>query len=121
MTPAIVDWRNWRTMTWVLVAANALFCLSAIVMVTSAGNSCEGLRGEVFESCVAGYSDVAGFAFAALVGLWLVVDVILGILWFVTWRPSTRECPECDLWVDRVDPACPECGHSFAAPPAAQT
>lgn len=128
---SIVDWRSWRGMTWVLVIVNALFLLLFLAMGLSVPSNCAGLTGSAFDDCMVSWAPVIGFGVAVLVGLWLIVDVILGVLWAVTWRPRprdwpqrfgrndrsvkprTRDCPQCLWWIDGSLTVCPECGYEF--------
>lgn len=106
--------RDWRALTWVIVVVNILFLVWVIGGIASTGGACEGLTGSELDACEAGTAIGATIGVAAIVGLWVVVDIILGIVWLVT-NTRKRECPACGKKVKKGVTRCTNCGHDFAA------
>lgn len=95
-----------RIFTWVILVINVGFLAWVIGGGISAGNS----------ACQPGYQDAcdAGTAIGVglIIGLWVAVDFILGILWLIT-RPKRRQCPVCGKDVKKNRTVC-KCGFDFA-------
>lgn len=102
---------HWRKMTWAVLIFNAIMLIWLITSLTaSTKGSCNGLT---VSEC-AGVSDVAHTAVAGIqIVLWVLGDLILGVLWLVT---KGRSCPVCGRSVRRGMTVCKSCGHDFAAP-----
>jgi hypothetical protein len=111
---------KWRKMTWFIVIVNILFLIWLIAGTGAAASNCEGLVGDELDICEAGTAVGATIGAGIIIFLWVLVDIILGILWLVTNR-GRRVCPACGEDVKRGVTVCPSCGHDFAAaarPPA---
>jgi RNA polymerase subunit RPABC4/transcription elongation factor Spt4 len=105
---------RWRKMTWFIVVVNVLFLIWLIAGAGAAAENCEGLVGEDLDICEAGTAVGATIGAGIIIFLWVLVDIILGILWLVTNR-GRRVCPACGEDVKRGVTVCPNCGHDFAA------
>ena len=94
-------------MTWVVLVFNILMLIWLTTSLTASTKNCNGLTA----SECAGVSDVAHSAVAAIqIVLWVLGDIILGILWLVT---KGRSCPVCGRSVKRGLVECKVCGHDF--------
>jgi hypothetical protein len=100
---------HWRKMTWVILTFNLMMVIWLVTSLTASTKDCNGLTAG---QC-AGVADVAHSAVAAIqIVLWVVGDIILGILWLVT---KGRSCPACGRSVKRGLLVCKGCGHDFRA------
>ncbi|MFN2388384.1 MAG: zinc ribbon domain-containing protein [Actinomycetota bacterium] len=104
---------QWRKMTWFIVIVNILFLVWVIGGAGSVADSCEGLTGSELDACQAGTAIGASIGIGLILVLWVVVDIILGILWLVTNR-GQRDCPVCGKSVKRGQTTCKNCGYDFA-------
>lgn len=68
---------------WVFLAIQALFLVWIISGAASAGDNCAGLTGDDLAACEAGTAVGAGIGVALIIGLWVAVDIILGIIYLV--------------------------------------
>lgn len=110
----MAGWRpHWRKMTWFIVIVNALFLVWIITGVASVADECKGLSGDELEICEAGTAIGAGIGVTVILVLWVIVDLILGVLWLVT-RSTGRTCPACGSNVKKGATVCSKCGHDFA-------
>jgi hypothetical protein len=110
---------RFRVFTWIILAINVLFLIWIIGGASSAADNCDGQVGDALEACQAGTAVGAGIGVALIIGLWVAVDLILGILWLIT-RRKTRDCPVCGNDVKRGQTRCKKCGHDFAQAAQAQ-
>jgi hypothetical protein len=53
-----------------------------------------------------------------LIALWAFGDLILGVLWLITNRGKSRDCPVCGRGVKKGAVVCKSCGYDFRAPMA---
>src|SRR3954453_19209344 len=104
---------RFRVFTWIILAINVLFLIWIIGGTSSAADNCDGEVGDALSACEAGTAIGAGIGAAMIIGLWVAVDIILGIIWLIT-RPKTRDCPVCGDYVKRGQTRCKKCGHDFA-------
>jgi hypothetical protein len=104
---------RFRVFTWIILAINVLFLIWIIGGTSSAADNCDGKVGDALSACQAGTAIGAGIGAAMIIGLWVAVDIILGIIWLIT-RPKTRDCPVCGDDVKRGQTRCKKCGHDFA-------
>jgi hypothetical protein len=102
---------TWRPFTWVIVILNVLF-LIWVISAARASGACEGLTGDELHACQAGEAIGRGIGFLAILLLWALVDVILGVTWLVT-RSGRRDCPVCGRGVKKGQTSCPSCGYNF--------
>jgi hypothetical protein len=105
---------QWRKMTWFIVIVNILFLVWVIGGASSVSENCEGLRGSELDACETGNAVGAGIGITIIIFLWVLVDIILGILWLVTNR-GQRDCPVCGKNVKRGLTVCKNCGYDFSA------
>lgn len=104
-----------RFMTWVVLVFNILMLVWVIAGVAGVSDNCSGLTGSELDACQAGTAIGASIGISMVIGLWVAGDVILGIIWLVTNRKKTRECPACGRDVRKGLTVCPGCGFDFAA------
>jgi hypothetical protein len=104
---------NFRPFTWVILAINVLFLAWVIggIASSAAGQDCGSLS---VEACTAAGQIGTGIGVALIIGLWVAVDLILGLLWLIT-RPKRRDCPVCGFAAKKGVTVCRNCGTSFAA------
>jgi hypothetical protein len=110
---------HWRKGTWIILIFNLLmlvWMISAGGATGSALSDCAQYTDE-FEraGCEAGTAIGAGLGAGMLIGLWVAGDVILGVIWLVTNKKKTRDCPVCGADVKKGLTVCGSCGHDFAA------
>ena len=68
---------------WVFLAIQVLFLIWIITGISGASDNCEGEVGQALEACQAGTTVGAGIGVALIIGLWVAVDVILGITYLI--------------------------------------
>lgn len=107
-----------RPFTWVILAINALFLAWIIGGAVSASHQ-ECSSGLSADTCQAASAIGTGIGVALIVGLWVAVDIILGLLWLIT-RPKRRDCSVCGHTARKGVTACRNCGTSFATSRPAQ-
>tara|TARA_Y100001970_G_scaffold48673_1_gene61761 strand:+ start:95 stop:520 length:426 start_codon:yes stop_codon:yes gene_type:complete len=108
--------KNMRKFTWFILLVNLLFFIWVIAVgAESAGTPevCEGLTGEDLEFCEDLNDIGTGLAIGAIIFIWALIDIVLGILWLVT-NKGKRECPVCGLSVKKGLTSCNSCGYDFA-------
>jgi hypothetical protein len=94
-------------MTWAILAFNVLVVVWLTIRLTVNTKNCGGLT----TSECAGMADVAHSAVAGIqIVLWVIGDIILGVLWLVT---RGRSGPACGRSVGRGLVRCKGCGHDF--------
>jgi hypothetical protein len=111
---------KWRKMTWVILIVNLLFLIwviSGIAGGGDAGADCvrEAQNNEFLTKadCEAAAGAGTAIGVGIVIFLWALVDVILGVVWLVTNRKKTHECPVCGSDVKKGATVCPSCGHDF--------
>ena len=104
---------GWRVFTYVILLFNVAMLIWLIAGASAghhAGTSdCGSLSAK---DCQAAADVGTGIAVVALIAIWALCDVILGVLWLVT-RSSKRPCPVCGTGVRRGVFVCSSCGHDF--------
>lgn len=114
---------HWRIFTYVILAFNLLMLIW--VIAGAAGGSGQPTDCGVLDAETCNDASDAGTAIgvALLIMLWAFGDIILGILWLITNRKKTRECPACGHDVKKGIFVCNRCGYDFrsalAGPPMA--
>jgi hypothetical protein len=100
-------------MSWVVLIWNALMVVAIVAGVASAhnGQNCGGLSQQ---ACSDATTAGAAIGVTIIVVIWLVGDVLLGILWLVT-KGNRRACPACGLPVKAGKLKCKKCGFDFRA------
>jgi hypothetical protein len=97
-------------MTWALIIWSALMAIWIIGGASS--TDCGQYADEASKSgCEAG----TGIGVAALVFLWFLGFVVLGLVWFMTRPKDRRICPACGFAAKKGQTACANCGYDFAA------
>lgn len=106
-------WPSWRKGTWVVLAFNLLM----FVWVLAGASTAAGQDGDCQylsrETCNDANDVGAAIGVTLLVILWTVGDVILGVVWMVTNKSKTRDCPACGADVKKGFFACMRCGYDF--------
>jgi hypothetical protein len=97
-----------------ILIVNVLFLIWLVGGLASTSDSCAGLRGSELDACQAGTAIGASIGVGIILFLWVLVDIILGIIWLVTNR-SRRACPVCGKDVKKGLTVCKNCGYDFAA------
>lgn len=111
---------RWRIFTWVILAFNLIMLIWVVSAIAANASTCSGLTGDALTNCKLNNVGT-GIGVTALIVLWALGDIILGVLWLVT-RPRTRDCPVCGNNVRRGSTRCVACGYDFSqllAPPTA--
>ena len=107
---------GWRKTTWLILIFNVLMLAWLVAGVGGAASSsnCSAITDELERSgCEAGTAIGTGIGAGLVIFLWVAGEIILGILWLVTNRKKTRECPACGRDVKKGLTACPSCSHDF--------
>jgi hypothetical protein len=68
---------------WVFLAVQALFLIWIIAGGSGAADNCDGKVGDALSACQAGTAVGAGIGIALIIGLWVAVDIILGITYLI--------------------------------------
>ena len=105
---------KWRPMTWVIVIINILFLVWVISAGGAAAENCDDVARAERDACEAGTAIGASIGIGLVLFLWALVDIILGVIWLVTNRKKTRECPICGYDVKKGVTSCKKCGYDFA-------
>lgn len=108
---------DWRIFTYVILAVNVLFLVWIIAGASAATHpgNCAGLSAA---DCQTAANVGAGIGVTIIIVLWVLVDIILGVLYLVTNRGRKRDCPACGVGVKRGLTACRGCGYDFRTAPA---
>jgi hypothetical protein len=104
---------GWRKGTYIVLLFN-LAMLAWIIGGTA--SAAKDANCGTDEACQAGTAVGTAIGVGLIIALWVAGDVILGIIWLVTNRKKTRECPQCGSDVKKGLIACPRCSYSWAAP-----
>ncbi len=100
---------HWRKMTWLVLVFNAWMILW---LVTSLNDHPKGACAGLTASQCGTVAFVArGAIGVVLITIWVVGEIILGVLWMVT---KGRSCPVCGRGVRRGLTGCRRCGADFA-------
>lgn len=80
--PAVAPKKKRHIFRWVFLAIQALFLIWIIAGATSANSSadCGGLDAQ---TCADATAVGTGIGVALIIGLWVAVDIILGITWLI--------------------------------------
>ncbi len=108
---------HWRKMSWVILIWNALMIAWLVAALTTAHN---GSNCGTFDTqaCHDAYNTGLAIGAGVLVAIWVVGDIILGIIWLVT-KGNRRGCPACGLPVKAGVVQCKKCGCDFRVAAAA--
>lgn len=110
-----IDMRNWRILTWIILAFNVLMLLWLVFGVGGAAEdaNCAAETDEALrDACEAGTAIGAGVGAILIIFLWALGDIILGVIWLITNR-SKRSCPVCGNNVKKGEMVCKKCGYDF--------
>jgi hypothetical protein len=99
---------HWRKMTWAVLIFNVIMVAWVISAATASTGTCQGLSAN---DCANVGAAAHGIAFTLQLVLWVIGDILLGILWLVT---KGRSCPTCGRSVKRGLTICRHCNHNFA-------
>lgn len=116
--------RGLRKMTWVIIIFNIIMLVWLVGGVGSAADDAnceEEATQSLQEACEAGTAIGTSLGAGIIIFLWVAGVVILGVLWLVTNRKKTRECPVCGTDVKKGVTECRKCGHDFRSAATAQT
>lgn len=105
---------NWRIFTYVILAFNLAmiaWIASAAAATNSGVNDCTGQQ--YSDACKAGTEVGGTIAIGLIIGVWVAGEIILGILWLVTNRKKSRDCPACGSDVKKGLFVCGSCGYDF--------
>jgi hypothetical protein len=106
---------NWRIFSYIIL----IFNLIMLVWVIGGAASASGAPTDCVTldegACNAARDIGTGIGVALLIGLWVAGDFILGILWLVTNRTKSRDCPACGRDVKKGRFVCRNCQHDFRA------
>ena len=64
---------------WIFLAIQIFFIIWLVTGISGANDNCVGEVGQALETCQAGTAVGAGIGAFLIIGLWVAVDVILGI------------------------------------------
>jgi hypothetical protein len=103
---------GWRKGTYIVLLFN-LAMLAWVIGGTASAAKDANCGAD--EACQAGTAVGTAIGVGLIIALWVAGDVILGIIWLVTNRKKTRECPHCGSDVKKGLVACPRCSYSWAA------
>jgi hypothetical protein len=68
---------------WVFLAIQVLFLVWIISGIAGNSDSCADQAGDALDACQAGTAVGTGIGVALIIGLWVAVDVILGITYLI--------------------------------------
>jgi hypothetical protein len=71
--------RKRHVFRWVFLAIQALFIIWIISGVAGASDNCNGKVGDSLDACQAGTAVGGTIGVALIIGLWVAVDIILGV------------------------------------------
>ncbi len=80
--------RKRHVFRWVFLAIQVLFLVWIIGGAGSAVDNCAGETGQALEACEAGTAVGAGIGVFLILFLWMMVDVILGVGYFIMRKKS---------------------------------
>lgn len=78
---------KWRKATWALVLWNVLMLIWIASGISASTDNCSGLTGTDLTACQAGTAIGAGIGVTALILLWFLGFVVLGLVWLMS-RPK---------------------------------
>ena len=108
---------HWRKMSWVVLIWNLLMVIGIIAAVASAHTTRQCVNQLGAQACHDVSTAGAAFGVVLIIVIWLIGDIILGILWLVT-KGNRRACPACGLPVKAGIVQCKKCGYDFRTVPA---
>jgi len=106
---------GWRIATYVVLAFNLLMLVWVISGAASAAGQPQHCHHLSAKLCNEASDTGTAVGVGILIFLWALGDVILGVIWLVTNRKKTRECPACGSDVKKGLFACRRCGFDFRA------
>lgn len=68
---------------WVFLAIQVLFLVWIIAGTAGNSDNCAGQVGDALDACEAGTAVGTGIGVALIIGLWVAVDIILGITYLI--------------------------------------
>lgn len=105
---------NWRIFTYVILVVNLIMLIWVISGAASGSGQPSDCGSLSAESCNDAQNVGTAIGVGILIFLWVALDVILGIIWLITNRRKTRDCPVCGRDVKKGELVC-SCGYDFRA------
>jgi hypothetical protein len=105
---------KWRILSYVIIAFNILMLIWVFSAAGTTG-TCNESDPDLQSACETGEAVGTGLAIVLLIFLWAIIDVILGVIFLVTNRSKSRECPACGTDVKKGVMVCHRCGFDFMA------
>ena len=112
---------GWRKGTYIILIFNLLMLAWVVSGAASASGTPTDCGTLSEEACNAASDVGTGIGVFLLLVLWAIGNVILGVIWLVTNRKKTRDCPVCGHDVKKGVVTCQACGHDFRVPAAASS
>jgi len=72
-----------RIFRWVFLAIQVAFLVWIITGIAGNSDNCAGKAGDALKACQAGTTVGTGIGVALIIGLWVAVDIILGITYLI--------------------------------------
>jgi hypothetical protein len=103
----------WRIMTYVVLLFNLIMLIWVIAGAASGSGQPSDCGTLDAQTCNDAQNVGTAIGVGLLIGLWVAGDIILGILWLVTNRKKSRDCPVCGRDVKKGLTVCRSCGYDF--------
>lgn len=107
---------GWRKGTYIILIFNLIMLVWVVAGVASTTHNPNcGQTNKFFtqQDCQSATDAGATIGAGIIITFWAIGDVILGVLWLVTNRKKTRDCPACGSDVKKGLFACRSCGFDF--------
>ena len=101
-----------RVFTWIILGVNLLVLLLLVLQISNVGRTANNCGNLPQDTCNAAKNIGTTIGAGLIIGLWVALDVILGVLWLVTRK---RQPPV--VYINQIVPA----ASTRAAPPAVLT
>src|SRR4051812_15572262 len=106
---------GWRKGTYIILIFNIVMLIWIIAGAASSGGDATDCGSLSQADCNAARDVGTGIGVFLLIVLWALGDIILGVIWLVTNRKKSRECPACGHDVKKGQFQCGKCGYDFRA------
>lgn len=104
---------GWRKGTYIILLFNLLMLIWVITGAASASGNATDCGTLSQSTCNSARDAGTAIGVGLVIGLWVAGDVILGVIWLVTNRRKSRECPACGRDVKKGRFVCSGCGYDF--------